>query len=1044
MDSARTTPSRYPGTLPHGRRLHATVLFSDLTGYTALNEALDPEEVAELLNQILGGAGSILEAHGGTVNQFAGDQVKAVFGIPTAHDDDPRRAVSAALELHRFVRELDADMRSRLGHALRLHSGINTGLVVTQQRDSREGVFGLTGDAVNTAARLLSQAEPDEILIGPTTYQSIEPYFLTERVGDLTLRGKKSPVSVHRVTGGRRDTKFEAARHRGLSTYAGREREHARLEHCVAQAVNDGRGRFVSIVGQAGLGKSRLFHELTVRLGTEKTTVISGRCEPYGNVSPYHPFVQAIRALLVPKDVAGTAELGRLIASRVRDIDPGLEPYLALYLHLLSISDEAHPLPESLRDERLRLALQDALAALLSHCARREPIVVLLEDWHWADDASDATLRHLARYLSLHPVLLVVSSRPGTVNWGTLRPLVLTLQPLDAAETEVVASSRLGARQLPDELIVFLHERTGGNPFFIEELCRVLNESGAVAGRNDTIVLMRALAEFPMPESVQAVVRARIDRLPEGARDLLGRASVLGKRFPLRLLQRIAGDQASLHADLHCLADVELLGHQGGDDDAWFEFQHVIVQEVAYDTLLLQERRDLHTKAAHAIEDLYADNLDPYIEALAEHYVRSGDPAPAAVWAERAGDKAARAFSLREVRISYSRAIAALDRLEPTPERIRRRVDLSVKWGEACVYHPAPEYVATLRQSYDLAVRLGYDAGALRNLYWLAWVEHAIGDHRASYEHSEQCLKLVAPLADRALEARLIFNLGQESYHFTDYDRSEAMLQQAMAMRRASERRGGATVLASSLGYLALIDVERGAFEKAYHRFDEALAMIRRAGQLQLEATVTTMLGYAQVFQGCWTVARETTGRIRALNERLDSAAIRAMVDAIDGVACFHDGRPDRGIEVLRRAVAEHETSGARMALSFAYAELAIALATQGNGSEASELAHKALARCEVGDCPGEIAALRALALATAPDWSSALGHADEAIRRSVAKRSRREEAMSRLARASILDAAGRQAAARAEAQGLLLEFQAMDMPWHLARADALARPATH
>src|SRR4029453_5162247 len=296
--------------LPHGRRSPATVLFADLSGYTALTEAVGPEEVALLLNRILGEAGRILEAHGGTVNQFAGDEVKAVFGIPAAHDDDPRRAVTAALELHRFVRELDAELRSRLGHALRVHTAINTGLIVAQRRDSREGVFGLTGDVINTAAPLLAKAGPDEILIGPATHEAVEPYFRVERVGELMLRGKRAALVVHRVTEARAHTPFEAARGRGLSTYAGREREHARLGQCLAQ-TRAGRGRFVTVVGQPGLGKSRLFHELHARIEQADLAVVAARCEPYGNISPYHPFIQVLRALVVPREPAGAGDLAQ-------------------------------------------------------------------------------------------------------------------------------------------------------------------------------------------------------------------------------------------------------------------------------------------------------------------------------------------------------------------------------------------------------------------------------------------------------------------------------------------------------------------------------------------------------------------------------------------------------------------------------------------------------------------------------------------------------------------------------------------------------------
>jgi class 3 adenylate cyclase/tetratricopeptide (TPR) repeat protein len=1028
--------------LPQGRRSQATVLFSDLVGYTALTEGVDPEEVAGLLNTILAEAGRIIEAHGGTVNQFAGDEVKAVFGIPAAHDDDPRRAVAAALELHRFVGELDARLGRLLGHRLRLHTGINTGLVVVQRRDSREGVFGLTGDPVNTTARLLAQAGPDEILIGPTTLEGVEPYFAVERVGEIALRGKRRPLVVHRVTGSLARTPFDAARSRGLATYAGREREHARLAQCIAQ-LEKGRGRFVTVVGQPGLGKSRLFHEFCNQITEANVAVLAGRCEPYGNVSPYQPFVQVLRTLLVARDLVGTPGLVAGIADRLAAVSPDLAPLLPLYLHLLSVSDETHPLPEGLRDERLRHALHDALAALIMRVARGRPTVLLLEDWHWADHASDGALRELARHVNANALLLVVSHRPDTTSpWGTLQPLVLGLQPLDLAETEVVAASRLGVPDLPDELVSFLHQRTGGNPFFIEELCRALGESGAPApGAVHSFV--RDLGESPTPESVQAVVRARIDRLSPSERDLLCRASVLGKRFALPLLESLVEGSPPREAELHRLEDLELLERHVDEAGTTYEFRHVIVQEVAYETLLLQQRRDLHARAARAVEALYAGRLEEQVETLADHYHRSGDLEQAAHWSERAGDKAARVFSLREVRQHYRRAISALDRQEATPERIRRRIDLSVKWGEACVYQPSSEHVAALRESYDQAIGIGHHAGALRSLYWLAWIEHTIGDHRACYDDSQRCLELTAPLGDPVLESRLTFNLGQESYHFTDYDRAATLLAQAISLRRSSGRRGGTTVVASSLGYLALVDVERGDFPLAYRRLDEALGMVRSAGQLQIEGTVTTMLGFAQLFQGDWAASRQTADRLQALNERLDSAAIRAMGLTIEGVARFYDGEPARGIEVLRSAVAEHETSGARMALSVAYAELSVALARTGVPDEAVAVARKALGRCEVGDCPGEVAAHRALALAAAPDWPRMLECAEEAVRLAHAKGSRREEAVSELARAEALRAAGKTAAALAAATRASAEFEAMGMHWYLALARAIPGTGT-
>ena len=408
-----------PAPLPEGERRQATIVFSDLSGYTSMNERLDPEEVEAIMSRIKKEAVRIVERHEGIVNQFVGDEVLALFGIPTAHEDDPVRAVKAAMEIHELVRKISPEVEERIGTKLRMHTGISTGLVVTHIRDIREGSYGITGDTVNIGARLATRAEADEILVGPETHSLIAPYFKTNALESITVRGKTKPLTPYRVIGESAvQTRFEAARIQGFTAFTGREHELTTLYSCLEKTLA-GKGQFVTVVGEAGLGKSRLAYEFRHSLNRSAITVVQGRCQSYGTSIPYFPHINALRRGLNLRDEDTPVELHEKAVFNVLAIDPSLEQYLPLYLHLLSIPSEAYPLPEHLHGQELAYAIQKALAAINILNAKRKPYVLILEDWHWADEASDLALKHIISVIASHPVMVLVIYRPeyGS-NWG--------------------------------------------------------------------------------------------------------------------------------------------------------------------------------------------------------------------------------------------------------------------------------------------------------------------------------------------------------------------------------------------------------------------------------------------------------------------------------------------------------------------------------------------------------------------------------------------------------------------------------------------------
>ena len=698
-----------------GERRQATVLFSDLSGYTAMNETLDPEEVEGLMSRIKAEALGIVERHGGLVNQFVGDEVLALFGIPTAHEDDPVRAVRAALEMHEMVRQMSPEVEGRIGQPLRLHTGINTGLIVTNLRDARDGLIGITGDAVNTGARLKAEASVDAILVSPETKRLVADFYHTEALEPVEMKGKTQPVTPYCVLGKTQvATRFEAAAQRGLSKFTGREQELTVFHDCLEKAMA-GQGQFLTVVGAAGVGKSRLLFEFRHSLDREKVTVLEGRCQSYGAKTPYFPWLDALRRGLQLRDADTLNDMHQKVVTNVRAVDPSLEQYLPFYLHLLSIPSMQYPLPAEFQGDELSRLFEEALGAIYTLRAQSQPIVAIFEDWHWVDEDSETAMKYLVGLMHSSPLLVVVLYRPEySASWGDLShhtPIVL--QSLDHRHTQDIVRSVLDAKELPEGLTSLIQERTGGNPFFIEEVCHALKAEGTVVVSEGRATLNRSLDALHIPDSVHAVIRTRVDRLNQDSQEALRLASVIGREFGRRILERMYSRQSQLLHTLEGLKIEDLILQVRVLPEVEYMFKHVLTQVVVYETLLLQRRKDLHRLVARTIEDLYADRLEEQYKTLAYHYQRSTEPEKGVNYLERAGDCNKEITHSAEARRNYWEAIHVLDALESTPERKRYRIDLNLKLASISADSaPSEEHIATLHRSIEYARELGSRAGS--------------------------------------------------------------------------------------------------------------------------------------------------------------------------------------------------------------------------------------------------------------------------------------------------------------------------------------------
>ncbi|MEE8435412.1 MAG: AAA family ATPase, partial [bacterium] len=663
-----------------GERRVATLTLHKLHGLSALNRRMDPEEVERIINTFTADAGRIVKENGGTINPLQRDEMEVLFGIPIAHEDDPMRAVKAALALHGLVERTFYKAGRKGTEGLRLSTGISTGLTVARAPSSREGAFKLTGEAMDTAARLMGLAKPGRILVGGETGRLVEPFF------DLSAfppsRGKKEPVAVqaYQVEGETPlRTRFQAAEQRGLARFAGRENEMSALREALALALA-GRGQFITVVGEAGIGKTRLMHQFRTQLDDKALTVLEGRAHAQGGNTPYLPFLEALRKLFRLEETTTMPETAvETVASAIRTLDPLLEEYLPFYLHLLSISSEAHPLSPNLHGEELRRGIQLALVGLFTRSADLRPLVFLLDDWHWADEASDAALKYLIGLAANFPLLVVAAYRPEfSRSWGNpehYTPIVL--RPFDGRETVEFCRAVLNVTALPDELAAPVTERTGGNPFFVEELCHALIEEGTVVVENGQATLTQPLEAVRFPETVHGVIRARVDRLDPEARDVLRYASVIGLEFGFGVLERVHPHAARLAPTLERLWNQDLIQQVRVLPDAAYRFKNTLTQVVVYETLLLQQRRESHALVGRALEAQYAARLEEHIEPLAYHFERGEVWDKAADYLLQAAEKAKLHWAYAAASEICRRALTALEKGGATAEQKVRALVLA-------------------------------------------------------------------------------------------------------------------------------------------------------------------------------------------------------------------------------------------------------------------------------------------------------------------------------------------------------------------------------
>ncbi len=875
---ARPTGEIAPPDAAEERR-PVTILFADLVGFTSLSERLDSEDVREITTECLRRLVTEIARYEGTVDKFMGDAVMALFGAPVAHEDDPARALRAALDMQAALARFNDELERERGFRLALRIGIETGEVVAGLRDVggvRE--YTVIGDAVNVAARLQAATEPGTILVGEVTRQRTASLFTFRPVPPLSLKGKEQPVAaaILAAVASAEGSALNVA----TSPLVERAEELHALEGCVVE-VRRGRGQIAMIVGEPGLGKSRLLAELRARASDLRWC----RCPAFAHEQAlaYGVARTLVRALAELDPDLPDAEAGRRLRAYLATL--GCSPHHLALAHLLTLPlepDEAREMAAVPPQELQRLTFQ-AVAALLGRAGEQAPLVLELDDLHWADPSSIDLLRELLEVAERAPVFFCCALRPerDAPAWGLReraardlphRCTELVLRPLSDRASGELARRLLGLDELPDGLRPIL-ERAAGTPLWVEELVRTLVERGLLVDAGGRWGVAADLADVEIPESLQALIVARIDRLGE-ARPTLQTASVIGRRFGRRVLDRIAGARPELDDHLVRAQRADLVRELAAIPEREYGFKHVLTQEAAYATLLVRRRRELHRQVAEALEALYPERLDELHAVLAHHYERAEAWGKAVEHAAAAADAARGDYANREALEQYGRALAAADRAD---------VDISVKLAlheaRAGVHQMLGQFEparADFEQALALAGEVDGAADRARLLGALGMLWGGHRDYQRGLELTRQATAAAEQSGDRRAVAEARTQVGVILLNLSQMRESRRELEAALAHFR---KLGDEVGQARTLDVLAMATFCAGDLHESADYCREALPRLNGLGDRSTEGSTMNTLGLALGYLGEWTSALDWFQRSRAVWEEMEARSGLAYTD---------------------------------------------------------------------------------------------------------------------------------------------------------------------
>ncbi|HEX7958367.1 MAG TPA: AAA family ATPase, partial [Terriglobales bacterium] len=878
----------------------------------AVDEDMDPESFQRALGTSYSRASAIVADHGGELAPLAGNTAIAAFGSKSSSENDAERAVRAAIAVRDLSRNNPVSLPN--GAAIAVSIGIATGPFAANAPEHGDRLQpAIIGVAANRAVGLAAEAQGHQVLSDQQTWHAVRSYFSGNATtpNSEVASAKAFEIQGSVVTGSR----FDAAIHRGLSPFLAREWELETLQLCY-DLVQRGQGQLVSIVGDPGIGKSRLIHEFSQSIANDGVLILEGSCQSFGLGLPYRPIQEILRTALGLDGTHSTTEVDSEVCERIVGVSPHLERYLPHLLYLASVPSEQHNLPGSLQGNLRRHELQDAVTEFVHQLAAQRPVVLICEDWHWVDESSEAALYSLVSQFSRIPLLVIVAHRPEYHPIWTRfeNHRSIALRPLDSAQSTRLLHSILRDTPISEALAETIYTRSQGNALFIEEVAQSLATDELGLATTPGVSLKDTTAFAAVPQSIQAVIRTRIDHLDAEDRHLLRVCSAIGQTFSLDVLEKVAPHGIEQITErIEQLAQMDLVRPLRLLASNEFQFKHIVTHEVVYDSLLLSQRRMLHTKIGEAIEGLYSDRPEEYCELLAHHFFNSDETGKAAKYLELSGDKAVRQTALEVARQDYERALALLGAGLENADRTIRAIDVTHKLASVSEYAPSIRLVEALNTARESAVGLSDDRRLAYTTYWMGRVRYIRGNLSEALSYFETAAKISERIGDPSLRARCLSALGRTCVYTAEHERGIGYLLKSLdileAMGSQEEYSYSSHVLGLHYGML-------GDFEKAFDFGTNGLRIAVEGRMVSRQPMAQNQLAWLHGVRGDFSLGLQVISGAREQTRKVGDVYSTGIGSIVEGWLRFMSSDHVAGIRLMSKGIEVVKSAGSNMALT--------------------------------------------------------------------------------------------------------------------------------
>ncbi len=878
-----------------GEHRQVTVMFCDMESFTPLVEKLGPEQAYIIMDQVY--EILILKVHKyeGTVNEMTGDGIMALYGAPVALEDAPQRAVRSAMAIHREITRFMDKLRQENNDvsSIKMRVGIHTGQVVvgTLGNDLRVE-FKVVGDTVNLASRMEGIAQPGTTYVTEETFKLAEGFFRFESLGEKKVKGRQKSVRAYRVIAPNTlRTRFDVSAEKGLTPFIARERE---LELLLDgfERIKTGRGHAFSIIAEAGMGKSRLLYEFRKTIANEDITFLEGKCLSYNRGLAYHPILEILKANFNIHGNDQDVEVRDKIIRGLTLLGPDEATALPYLLELLSVKesgvDKLFLSPEARKAKTL-----DSINRIIVKASRIRPLVVAFEDLHWLDESSEQVLKGLLNSIPEQRILLIFTYRPEySHTWiNNNHHSRLTLNRFSNRENQIMTSHLLGTNVLDKALEELILEKTEGVPFFIEEFIMSFTDLKVIERKGGQCRLVKNSQHIAVPSTIQDVIMARVDTLPQGAKEVLQIGSVIEREFRLELLMRGMGiTEGELLSHLLLLKETELVYEQRSQSKTTYVFKHALTRDVIYHSILARNRKKLHRKIGNAIETLYKETIIDYYGVLAEHFTIGGNYVKGAEYSRLASARSERAGAINDAIVYTMKRVSSLEKLSQTDEVQEQIIDARTALGgyllRKLLYKEAKEAIDPI---IGIAIQRNYKTRLPEILTISGTYQMNIEeDSSKAFEYLEKAFNISRELNDNASLSFSSWRLGLTRALNCEFEKATHYFNNALAIMRTMNNPWGESATNSYLtiwghGFLGKID-------KARQTSNEAIRIAEKNGDIYSKSMAYTSRGFYLYLVGRLDEAAKHLLKAITFCEKIDYVIFNAMARIFLGELCYDIG----------------------------------------------------------------------------------------------------------------------------------------------------------